>query len=137
MKQAAVLDCMYSVERSDQMLSHYSFERKTKLWKKFFFHLFDLVVVNAQILHNKSSKKITSPKSFYVKVAEVLASDEMEIQAQDQKVSPTCRHIGRDHSIYTIPATHDKLAGKYQLSFLVSAENYAPDVLQHTAENAM
>jgi hypothetical protein len=41
------------------MLPHYSFERKTRLWRKLFFHLFNLVVVNAQILHNKSSKKDT------------------------------------------------------------------------------
>ena len=73
----------------------------------------------------------------------LLASDGMEIEVQDQTSSPACRRIGRDHSIYTIPATHDKLAGKYQLSFLVSADNYAPDqescedVLQHTTENAM
>ena len=74
----------------------------------------------------------------------LLTSDETEIQVQNQKTSnPACRRIGRDHSIHTIPATHDKLAGKYQLSFLVSAEQYAPDpescedVLQRTAENAM
>jgi hypothetical protein len=53
MKLAGVLDYKYSVERSDQMLSHYSSERKTKLWRKLFFHVFDLVVVNAQIMHNK------------------------------------------------------------------------------------
>jgi hypothetical protein len=53
MKLSAVLDYKYSVEISDQMLSHYSSERKTKLWRKLFFHVFDLVVVNAQIVHNK------------------------------------------------------------------------------------
>ena len=44
-KPAAVLDYKYKtgVDRSDQMLSYYSFERKTiKWWKKLFFHLFDL-----------------------------------------------------------------------------------------------
>jgi hypothetical protein len=51
--------------------------------------------------------------------------------------------VGRDHSIYSIPATHAKLAGKLQHSFLVSAEEEVPgqesceDVLQCTAENAM
>jgi hypothetical protein len=52
------------------MLSHYSFERNTKLWMKLFFHLLDLVVVNAHILHNKSSKKNTSLEIFYEKVAQ-------------------------------------------------------------------
>ena len=60
-KPAAVLDYKKyktGVDRSDQMLSYYSFERKTiKWWEKLFFHLFDLVVVNAHILHNKTSKK--------------------------------------------------------------------------------
>ena len=41
------------VDKFDQMLC-YSFERKTLQWlKKLFFHLFDLVLVNAHILHNK------------------------------------------------------------------------------------
>jgi len=53
------------VDRSDQMLSYYSFERKTmKWWKKLFFHLFDLAVVNAHILHNKTSNKKMSLEIF-------------------------------------------------------------------------
>jgi hypothetical protein len=43
------------VDTSDQMLYFYSFLRKTKWWKKHFFHLFDLAMVNSHILHNKSS----------------------------------------------------------------------------------
>jgi hypothetical protein len=64
-----MLDYKYGVERSDQMLSHYSFERNTELWRKLFFHLLDLVVVNAQILHKKSSKKNTLLEIFYEKFA--------------------------------------------------------------------
>jgi hypothetical protein len=60
-KPAAMLDYNKyetGVDRSDQMLSYYSIERNTiKWWKKLFFHLFNLVVVNAHILHNKTSKK--------------------------------------------------------------------------------
>ena len=71
------------VDRSDQMLSYYSFERKTiKWWKKLFFHLFDLAVVNAHILHNKTSNKKMS-EIFYEKVAEgLLASACTEIEVQ-------------------------------------------------------
>jgi hypothetical protein len=69
-KPAAVLDYKYSVERLDQMLSHYSFERKTRLRRKLFFHLLDLVVVSAEILHNKSSNKNTSLEIFFEKFAE-------------------------------------------------------------------
>lgn len=60
-KAATVLDyskCKSVVDRSDQMLSYYLFERKMiKWWKKHFFHLFDLAVVNAHILHTETSKK--------------------------------------------------------------------------------
>jgi hypothetical protein len=68
-KPAAVLDYKDSVERSDQMLLHYSFERNTKLWRKLFFHLLDLVVVNAKILYYKSRMKNTSLEIFYEKFA--------------------------------------------------------------------
>jgi hypothetical protein len=97
-----VLDYKYGVERSDQMLSHDSFERKTiKLWKKLFFHLFNLVVVNAHILHNKSSKKNMLLETVYGKFAKVLlTSNGMEIQVQDQASSPAGRLEGRDHSVY-------------------------------------
>jgi len=48
------------VDRSDQMLAYYSFQMKTiKWWKKLSFHLFNLVVVNAHILHNKQEKNVT------------------------------------------------------------------------------
>jgi hypothetical protein len=106
------------------MLSHYSFERKTiKLWKKLFFHLFDLIVVNAKILHNKSSKKNMSLEIFYKKVAEgLLINVGIEIQVQGQNSSPAGRLVGKDNSVYSFTATHAKLEGKSQLSFLVSAE---------------
>ena len=49
----------------------------------FFFHLFDLVVVNAHIVHNKTSKKEMSQEIFYKKVPEgLLASSGTEIQVQ-------------------------------------------------------
>jgi hypothetical protein len=59
-KPAAVLDYYKyktGVDRSDQMLSYYSPERKTiNWWKKLIFNLFDLVVFNAKNLaHRKKS----------------------------------------------------------------------------------
>ena len=74
-KPAAVLDYnkyKTGVDRSDQMMSYYSCERKTiKWWKKLFFHLVNLVVVNAHNLHNKTSKKESRWK-FSMKVTEGL-----------------------------------------------------------------
>jgi hypothetical protein len=66
-------------------------------------------------LHNKSSKKNMSLEIFCEKVAEVLlANAGTEIQVQGQ----TGGFVGKDHSVYSTPATHATLEGKSQLSFL-------------------
>jgi hypothetical protein len=52
----------------------------------------------------------------------LLASEGMEMQVQ----GPAGRLVGKDHSIYSIPATHAKLVEKSQCSFRVSAEKEAP-----------
>jgi maltodextrin utilization protein YvdJ len=127
MKPAAVLDYnkyKTGVDRSDQMLSYYSFERKTiKWWKKLFFRLFDLVVVNAHVLHHNTSKKKMSLEIFYEKVAEgLLANAGTEMQVQGQTSSPVGRLVGRDHFLYRIPATHAKVEGTSQRSCRVCAE---------------
>ena len=127
MKPSAVLDYnryKTGVDRSDQMLYYYSFERKTiKWWKKLFFHLFDLAVVNAHILHNKTSKKKMSPEIFYEKVTKgLLTSAGTEMQVQGQTSSPAGRLVGRDHFLYRIPVTHARVEGISQLSCRVCAE---------------
>jgi hypothetical protein len=81
------------------------------------------------MLHNKSSKKNMSLEKFYENFAKVLlASDGTEIQVQGYTNNLAGRLVGRDHSVYTssIPATHAKLEGKSQLTFLLSAETQAP-----------
>jgi hypothetical protein len=91
------------------MLSYYTFVRKTlKWWEKRFFHLFDLAVVNAQILHKKSTKK-KSLEIFSKKVAEgLLTSAGTEIQALGLTSSPAGHLVGTGHFLYRIPATHAK-----------------------------
>ena len=80
------------------MLAYYSFERKTiQWWKKLFYYLFHLVVVNAHILHNKTSKKKMTLEIFYEKVAEgLLAIVGTDIQVKVQTSSPASRLVGRD-----------------------------------------
>jgi hypothetical protein len=103
------------VDRSDQMLSYYTFVRKAVKWrKKLFFHLFDLAAVNAHILSNKSSKE-KCLEIFYEKVAEgLLASADTEIQALGQISSPAGRLVVANPFLYRIPATHVKPEGKPQ-----------------------
>jgi len=111
------------VDLSDQMLSCYSFERKTvNWWKKVSFHLFNLVVANAHILHNKTSKKKMLLEIFHEKFAEgLLASAGMGIQVQGPTSSPVSRLVREDHCVYRIPATYAKLEGS-QHPCRVSAE---------------
>jgi len=91
--------------------------------KNLFFHLFDLLVVNAHILHNKTSSKKMSLEIFYEKVAEgLLSSAGTEIQVQGQTSSPAGRRVGRDHFLYRIPATRAKVDGTSQHSCHVCAE---------------
>jgi len=108
------------------MLSHYSFERKTIKWwgKKPSFHLSDLVVVSAHILHNKISKEKKKRWKFYTKnspkdcslvpVRKFKCKIRLAVQLTDL--------LERDHSVYRIPATHAKLEGKSQRSCRMSAE---------------
>jgi hypothetical protein len=87
------------VDRSDHMFSYYTFARKTVTWwKKLFFYLLNLAVVNAHILNNKSSKEKMSPEIFYEKVAKgLLASAHREIQAVGQTSSPAGCLVSPDH----------------------------------------
>ena len=80
-------------------------------------------MVNAHILHNKSSKKKMSLEIFYEKVTEgLLAGAGTEIQVQGQTGSPAGGLIGRDQFLYRIPAVHVRLEGKSQCSRRVCAE---------------
>jgi hypothetical protein len=89
-----------------------------KIVEDIFLHLFDLVVVNAYILHNKSSNKNMSLEISYENVAKLLlASDGRKIQVQGQTSSPAGRIVGRDDSVYSIPAAHAKLEGKVSSPF--------------------
>jgi hypothetical protein len=105
------------------MLSYYSFKRKTiKWWKKLLFLLFDLVVVNAHILHSNTTKKKNVAVIFYEKFADgLLASAGTEIQVEGQTSIPAGRLVGRDHFLYKIPATHAKVEGTSQRSCRVCA----------------
>ena len=56
---------MGAVDRSDQMVSYNAFKRRTlKWWKKAFFHLFMLGVLNAYIVHKATAAKKLSHRVF-------------------------------------------------------------------------
>jgi hypothetical protein len=80
-------------------------------------------MVNAHILHKKSSRKKMSLEMFSKKVAEgLIASARTDIQEQGQTSSPAGRLVQSDHFLYRIPATHGRIKGKTQRSCHVCAE---------------
>jgi hypothetical protein len=114
-KPSAVLDYnkyKIGVDRSDQMLSYYSFQRKlVKWWKKLFFHLFNLALVNAHILHREKCTKKFRLYKFIEKVAEGLVSDGGSEVTERSRISSASRLVGRDHFAHRVPATGSKLKG--------------------------
>jgi hypothetical protein len=93
-----------------------------KWWKKLFFHLFDLALVNAHILHRIRPKQKFRLYKFLEKVAEGLVSDVgVEIMKQSQE-SSVGRLVGRDHFAFRIPAMGSKQSGKTQRTCKVYAD---------------
>jgi hypothetical protein len=111
------------VDKSDQLLSYYWFQRKSvKWWKKLFFHLFDLVLVNAHILHRMRTKQKFGLYNFLEKVAEGLVSDVgVEITKQSQE-SSAGRPVSRDHFAFRIPARGSKQSEKTKRTCKVCAD---------------
>lgn len=76
-KPVAVVDYnknKVGVDRGDQLLSYYPFQRKSlKWWKKVFFHLFITAIVNSFLLYRKV-KNDTKPMPL-VKYMETIAED--------------------------------------------------------------
>ena len=75
-KPEAVLDYnkhMGAVDRSDQMLQYQAFRRRTlKWWKKVFFHLFNLAVLNAYIVYKMYHDKAEPQRIFRKRLVQQL-----------------------------------------------------------------
>ena len=71
--------CMNGVDRSDQLLVSYPFVRKTrKWWRKLFFYLLEVSVVNSFILYREVTKKKMTHLDFRRSVVESLAMEYLE-----------------------------------------------------------
>ena len=90
-KPVAILDYnthMCGVDNSDQMLSYYSFNRKTiDWWKKLFFHLINLALVNAQKIYNVVNLQPMPLSAFLLSVIEDLVDDAGASQEREDLVS--------------------------------------------------
>lgn len=100
------------VDHGDQLLSYYPFHRKTiKWWKKVFFHLITVGVVNSFILYKetRSDNKIYHLND-YVKKLSIAFAEHGGKEFQNQPLSPTSsvnRLSGR-HFPKQIPPTENK-----------------------------
>lgn len=91
------------VDHGDQMVSYYPFQRKSlKWWKKMFFHLFMVTVVNSYILKNRVNqhKKITL-RTFIINLGLQLA--EKSGYNQDNYNDTVTNRLSGRHFIARIP----------------------------------
>lgn len=76
---------MGGVDKSDQLLSYYGFAHRTvKWWRRAAFHLFDMAIVNAYVMHTTSSpsKKLTH-ENFRIELAkELLLEASVDVTAE-------------------------------------------------------
>jgi len=93
---------MGGVDKSDQLLSYYGFSHRTvKWWRRAFFHLLDLSVVNAFILYRQThtSKPSLTHEQFRVELVKELllmaGSDLLHESALHPSLPPSERLYGR------------------------------------------
>ncbi|UYV82045.1 PGBD5 [Cordylochernes scorpioides] len=87
------------VDRSDQMLSYNSFDQRTmKWWKKLFFHIYGLAIVNSCIIYNKLNPDAKmSLRDFHISICKALCSEANQdiLDAQPSSGDQSDRLIGR------------------------------------------
>jgi hypothetical protein len=92
------------VYKPDEMLAYCSFQRNSvKWWKKLFFHLCDLAILNTHILHQMKMKENFGLFKFIKKVAECLVSN-TRTEITELAKSWAGRLVGRGQYPYRILA---------------------------------
>ena len=92
---------MGGVDRAGQLMQYYGYNNVTKKWwKRIFFHMLDVTLVNAYILYNKSNTgKLLSHMDFRIAVAKGLIASTGKEEQTCQSVVTNCptRLIGHNH----------------------------------------
>lgn len=100
---------MGGVDKSDQLLSYYGFSHRTvKWWRRAFFHLLDLSVVNAYILYQQcqQGKPKLSHERFRVELAKEMllkAGSDITGEARRHFVLPPPARLHERHFLEKIP----------------------------------
>ena len=88
---------MGGVDRADQMMSYVTFRGRTlKWWKRLFFHLISLSLMNAYILHKEHVNKQMKHRVYRREVAASMISDAGQVcNSQGGKGRPSAAHLVR------------------------------------------
>ena len=80
---------MGGVDLSDQLVLYYGYShRQIKWWKRGFFHLIDLALVNSNIMYNSVNKQQLTQMDFRIAVAKGLLEGHTRQQAQHYNIAP-------------------------------------------------
>lgn len=100
---------MGGVDKSDQLLSYYGFSHRTvKWWRRAFFHLLDLSVVNAYILYRQSQpgKPQLTHERFRVELAKEMlfkAGSDITSEPHQRHALPPQARLHERHFVEKIP----------------------------------
>ena len=112
-KPTAILDYnknMSGVDLSDQMMMYYSFLRKScKWWRKLFFHLFEMLLLNAYTLNRKFGVKKMSHSSYREAIAMHLLGSAVTVP-QNAETAP-CERLQPGHFPVPLPKRNGKVTG--------------------------
>lgn len=107
---------MGGVDHSDQLMSYVPLHRRTtKCWKKVFFHLFALALLQSQILYNKHRRQNKNPplklsdflKALGTQMNQRCLRDDGDRILRQPTAAPANRLAG-NHFIFPLPATASK-----------------------------
>ena len=104
---------MGGVDLTDQQLSYYSVTQcqTIKWWKKVFWRLIDIAIVNSWIIfrvNNPESSKIRSQRDFRLELVQLLVQPLLDLKA-----SPDCPNILRAHKGRNVVSADKRLLGKH------------------------
>jgi hypothetical protein len=101
---------MGGIDTADKSIYHLSCSRQTtRYWKKIFFNLLDISILNAFLLYKQNTDKPLSRRDFIVSVVEDLVSDSI----QEISSTPSTSSFGTEsvHTLEHLPGRQERKCG--------------------------
>ena len=114
---------MKGVDKSNQLISYYEINRKTyKWWKKIFYHLIDVSIVNSFIIFKKINNTSITQKNYRLEIVREII----------KKYNKTIGNIKQNPKEIYYPVKHDKQLTCIKCSFRKNfITKKAPTTLYH------